>query len=122
MLCIFTIPDQVGICREIELLLGVIEDGCHGTLAKAFSALILRAIDLLLHPFRVIVLNLLKPLEQMKEQLDYMLRLISLKKTRNTYVWPLRFTVRAACPVSLSKGSGRYGLSNSMFAFSLAYG
>ena len=63
MLCIFTIPDQVGICREVELLLSVIKDCCHGALTEAFSALILRAIDLLLHPFRVIVLNLLKPLE-----------------------------------------------------------
>ena len=67
MFCIEATPDQVCICCEVEFLLTVIENGRHSTLTDAFDALILGAIDLLLHPFSVIVLNLLKPIVKFKK-------------------------------------------------------
>ena len=110
--------DQIRISLEIELLLLVIQDRCHGTLTDALCTLLLRLLNLLFDPFRVVVLNLLESIKSKNCQV---------RSSRNenyddTYVWPLRLIVLAACPVSLSKGSGRYGLSNSMLILSLTCG
>ena len=110
--------DQICISLEIEPLLLVIQDRCHGTLTDALRTLLLRLLNLLFDPFRVVVLNLLESIKSTNCQV----RTSRSENYEDTYVWPLRLSVLAACPVSLSKGSGRYGLSNSMLILSLTCG
>ena len=58
----YLVFDQISICIEVEAFLMVIHDGRHSALPDSFYALVLRSCDLLLDAFRVVMLNLLKPI------------------------------------------------------------
>ena len=71
---------QISIGCEVELLLLIIQDGCHGTLTHTLSSLTLRAADLLLDTIRVVMLDLLEPIYKSKKSVS------EIKRKQVTYV------------------------------------
>ena len=58
------VSDEVGVRIEVELPFVIVQDRRHGTLPHTLLTLFLRATNLLLDPFSVIVLDLLKPIDE----------------------------------------------------------